>query len=202
MCKKFFSLLMLCVIANVSFAEDVQMDNSVKAEVTEKQNNSEVKVVTNENTVALKFVKSTEFEKLVELLSSDAKAELESLIEKSKKLITDNSDLTAFIQKHNGLYNQFKTFKGSEPIVCLILSIEGENAFDFIAPEFVTSFGDFVKTLSEESLNELNIASVECEELMFAKAEAILPDLETSKLNKELDEKSGNKNFSATFIVA
>jgi len=205
MYKNFFSLVIFCVLANAICAEDVQLkDHSAKLEVTDTLNDAVVppEVIVQENSADFAAIKSTEFETLVKLLSPKAKEELEVFIDHHRKLITENPEFTTILNKYNDLFAKFVSFKKGKPIVLLVLSVDPENAFDFVQSYSAINFEEFAKALSSESLNELNQAGLECEQLMIKKSDQMLVDLEHSSLHKELDEKCHDKNFRATFIIA
>lgn len=190
MFKKSFSLALLLSISFSVFAEDVR----------ELRNVLETRNIGSKYNIKFNFIHSPELEKLVKLLSPESKLELEVFVNKGKGLIFDNPELLEFIEKYNNLYMKFKSCFGREPIVTLVLSVNGEREFDLVKEPI--DFEKFKSYLSAEELKQFDIGISEFQTIMFSKASAMFGDLEKSDLNKELKAKSGNKEFKASCIIS
>lgn len=187
MLKKFFLLPMLTFTFCCIFAENVQIKTNGN-----QDNAKECKI-------KFTLVKTPEFTKFTELLSPQSKLSLDVFIDKVRGLIFDNPELLEIIEKYKNLYSQFKSRFNREPDVTFILSVDIETEFDI--SKDTEDIEKFKNKLSLEELKQFNTAMSEFRNLMFSKVDSIFTYLESSGLNKELKEISGNE-FTMSCIIS
>lgn len=195
MCKKFFSLLMLCVMTRNLVAEEVETQDS-----TRERASVEIQDKAVEKLVSFEVKNSIVFEDFVKSLSAEFKAELQDFIKKTEQSLLNNVEFAELVKRYNDLFTALGVKKES-PRATLTFSFDRENWVDLVKQEQL-NIDALKNTLSEDQVIKLNEELVAMAASLEKITIVVLAELENSNLRKELKEKSNNQRFRIGLILA